>query len=162
MQAEIYWINEKLATMPRPNGGRRLADEIALLKEAGVNVLVSMLEEKEAASLGLEDEKIYCKRNLIKYLNFPVTDHGLPESFEEVYKFVQKLSAYYEANNKIAVHCFAGIGRSSLIACCLLVLKGLSVDEAFQKISEARGYPVPDTREQLEWAYEFAEKFGKK
>lgn len=161
MPAEIYWTTEKIATMPRPNGGRMLENEIVSLKEAGVDVIVSMLEKKEISSLGLENEKFYCKKNLITYLNFPITDHGLPESFEDVYKFVRKLSAYYEVNKKIAFHCFAGIGRSSLIACCLLVLKGMSVDEAFLQISNARGYRVPDTQEQLDWAYQFAEKYAK-
>lgn len=162
MQAEIYWTNEKLATMPRPRGFEMLESEIKSLKESGVDVIVSMLEDHEIPKLGLENEKFYCKQNLITYLNFPITDHGLPDSFDEVYKFVRKLSAYYEVNKKIAVHCFAGIGRSSLVACCLLVLKGMDVDEAFMQISNARGYRVPDTQEQLEWAYAFAEKFGNK
>ncbi|MGI8542246.1 MAG: protein-tyrosine phosphatase family protein [Aridibacter sp.] len=161
MQTEIYWTNEKLATMPRPRGFEMLEYEIKSLKESGVDVIVSTLVDQEISKLGLENEKFYCRQNLITYLNFPITDHGLPDSFEDVYKFVRKLSAYYEVNKKIAVHCFAGIGRSSLIACCLLVLKGMDVDEAFTKISNARGFPVPDTQEQIEWAYTFAEKFKK-
>ncbi len=161
MQAEIYWTNEKLATMPRPRGFEMLEYEIKSLKDSGVDVIVSMLEDHEISRLGLENEKFYCRQNLITYLNFPIVDRNLPESFEDVYKFVKKLSAYYEVNKKIAVHCFAGIGRSSLIVCCLLVLKGMDVDEAFTKISNARGFPVPDTQEQIEWAYNFAEKFKK-
>ncbi len=162
MQAEIYWTNEKLATMPRPDGGRLLESQIFSLKEQGVDVLVSMLEDHEIERLELEKEEFYCKANLITYLNFPIIDRSIPESFEDVYKFVQKLSAYYEVNKKIACHCFAGIGRSSLIACCLLVLKGVDVDDAFSQISDARGFPVPDTHEQIEWAYKFAEKFTDK
>ena len=95
-------------------------------------------------------------------MNFPIQDHSVPESFEDVHKFVRKVSAYYDVNRKIAFHCYAGIGRSSLIACCLLVLQGVSVDDAFSQISDARGYNVPDTQEQLEWAYQFEEMFGDK
>jgi protein-tyrosine phosphatase len=161
MLTEIYWTNEKIATMPRPRGGEWLEDEIISLKNEGVDVLVSMLEDHEISRFELELEKEICRRNHITYLNFPILDRNLPESFEDVYKFVQKLSKYSEVNKKIAFHCFAGIGRSSLIACCLLVLQGMDVDDAFLQISQARGFPVPDTQEQLEWVYTFAEKFAK-
>lgn len=161
MITETYWTTEKIATMPKPNGGEWLENEIISLKNEGVDVLVSMLEDHEILRFELELEKEICRRNHITYLNFPILDRNLPESFEDVYKFVQKLSNYSEVNKKIAFHCFAGIGRSSLIACCLLVLQGITVDDAFLQISKARGFPVPDTQEQLEWAYKFAEKFGK-
>ncbi len=160
MQAEIYWTNKKLATMPKPDGGIFLENQIISLKDEGVDVLVSMLEDHEITRFELEKEELYCKQNAITYLNFPILDRNIPESFEDVHKFVQKLSKYYEVNKRIACHCFAGIGRSSLIACCLLVLDGMDVDDAFTKISEARGFPVPDTQQQIEWAYTFAEKFG--
>ncbi|MGI8668660.1 MAG: protein-tyrosine phosphatase family protein [Aridibacter sp.] len=161
MLTEIYWTNEKIATMPRPRGGEWLEDEIISLKNEGVDVLVSMLEDHEISRFELELEKEICHRNHITYLNFPILDRNLPESFEDVYKFVQKLSKYSEVNKKIAFHCFAGIGRSSLIACCLLILQGMDVDDAFLQISQVRGFPVPDTQEQLEWVYTFAEKFAK-
>lgn len=162
MKAEIYWTNEKIATMPKPFGGAKLEDEIVSFKNAGVDVLVSILEDHEIERFELQREKELCHKHQITYLNFPILDRNLPESFEDVHKFVLRLSAYSEVNKKIAFHCFAGIGRSSLIACCLLVLQEVSVDDAFLKISKARGFPVPDTQAQLEWAYTFAEKFGDK
>lgn len=161
MQTEIYWTNEKIATMPMPNGGGLLEYAILHLKNEGVDVLVSMLEDHEIEKYELVKEKELCKKNHITYLNFPILDRNLPESFEGVHEFVQKLSKYSEVNKKIAFHCFAGIGRSSLIACCLMVLQGMNVDDAFSLISSARGFPVPDTQAQLEWAYTFAEKFAK-
>lgn len=159
MQAEIYWTNEQLATMPHPRGDDWLEDEIIFLKNSGVDVLVSMLEYHEIKRLRLEQEEFFCREKEILYLNFPVVDRNIPDSFEEVFHFVQKLSGFYKEGKKIAIHCFAGIGRSSLIACCLLILQGMDVDDAFFKISQARGFPVPDTPEQVNWAYTFAEKF---
>jgi protein-tyrosine phosphatase len=43
-----------------------------------------------------------------------------------------------------------GIGRSALIAACLLKSQGIGVDEAFAMIARARGFSVPDTEEQRE------------
>ena len=146
--------------MPHPRGGTALEHQIASLKDEGVDVVVSLLEEQEISWLELEKEKEICRKYHITYLNFPIVDRNTPDSFEDVYKFTRKLRSYYDVNKKIACHCYAGIGRSSLIAACLLILQGMPVKEIFAEISRARGFPVPDTPAQLEWAHEFAEKFG--
>jgi protein-tyrosine phosphatase len=55
------------------------------------------------------------------------------------------------------VHCRAGIGRSSLIAACVLVLLGLAPAMAFDRIGKARGLKVPDTEGQRDWVDMFRE-----
>ncbi len=56
----------------------------------------------------------------------------------------------------IGVHCRQGIGRSSLVAACVLVTLGESPQSAFEHIERARGRSVPDTAEQKEWVISFA------
>jgi hypothetical protein len=55
-----FWIETgdrlRLAIVLWPRGGRGLADDLLLMKEAGVDVLVSTLPADEAAELGLADE----------------------------------------------------------------------------------------------------------
>jgi protein-tyrosine phosphatase len=51
----------------------------------------------------------------------------------------------------VAVHCWAGVGRSSLIAAALLVRRGTAPEAAWARIAEARGLPVPETDEQRAW-----------
>jgi protein-tyrosine phosphatase len=161
MIAEIYWIDEKLAIMPRPRGNEWIGDEIISLKNFGVDILVSLLEYSEISELELIDEEDCCGSYGIIFLNFPITDRDVPKSFDETHNFIRKLSDYYREGKKIAIHCRAGIGRSSLIACAVLVLHGENVDDAFLKISQARGFPVPDTQAQIEWVEEFSDKiFG--
>ena len=48
----------------------------------------------------------------------------------------------------VAVHCRAGIGRSSMIVASALIRNGLSPESAFRAIEESRGCNVPDTPEQ--------------
>jgi protein-tyrosine phosphatase len=62
-----------------------------------------------------------------------------------------------ERGNAVAVHCRAGIGRSSLIAACVLVLLGFAPGMAFDLIGKARGVKVPDTEEQRDWVDMFRE-----
>jgi len=73
------------------------------------------------------------------------------------------------AGKAVAVHCRTlfseqkscqhdrGIGRSALVAACLLKSQGIGVDRAFAMIVRARGFSVPDTEEQGEWVKGFAE-----
>jgi protein-tyrosine phosphatase len=150
-----YWIEAgegvRLATMPRPLGGEKLTHEIARIRAAGVEVVASLLEphEKEALELGREAE--LCKLQGIEYLEFPVRDHAVPSSPEATRAFARELSARLDRKAAIAIHCFAGIGRSSLIAASVLIIRGSSVKEAFSRISRARGFLVPDTHEQAQW-----------
>ena len=56
----------------------------------------------------------------------------------------------------VAIHCRAGIGRSALVAACILVRLGVATTDAFRAIGQARHCPVPDTPEQIDWAVKFA------
>jgi hypothetical protein len=44
------------------------------------------------------------------------------------------------------------------MAASLLVLTGFSPDQAFDRLSEARGYPVPETEEQRAWVVAFSQQ----
>jgi protein-tyrosine phosphatase len=54
------------------------------------------------------------------------------------------------------VHCRQGIGRTGLIAACLLVAQGAAPDAAVHNLSAARGLPVPETAEQRRWIDHYA------
>jgi len=157
MLAEIYWITENLAIMPHPRGYDWLEDEIVSYKNFGVDVVVSLLERSEAYDLDIVKEEFLCSEKGILYLNLPIADKKVPEYFEKTSEFIKKLQSFIDENKKLAIHCRQGIGRPSMIAACLLVLQGFSVEDAFKKIADARGCEVPDTEEQRNWVKLFAQ-----
>jgi protein-tyrosine phosphatase len=55
----------------------------------------------------------------------------------------------------MAIHCRAGIGRSSIIAACALICSGLGAEQALAMIAASRGLTVPDTDEQRDWVVAF-------
>ena len=55
----------------------------------------------------------------------------------------------------IAIHCRAGIGRSSLVAASVLICLGTRPGEALRLIGNARGVPVPATDDQRDWVMAF-------
>jgi protein-tyrosine phosphatase len=150
-----YWIETglpaKLAIMPKPSGGRHLDAEIRNLKREGADVLVSLLPPDEEFDLGLEHERAACSGHGILFRSFPISDRGIPSSTEAFLSFIDTLHNDLVEGRSIVAHCFAGIGRSSLLLASLLRREGLSTDDAFRRITQARGTLVPDTPEQLRW-----------
>jgi hypothetical protein len=74
----------------------------------------------------------------------------------EVVELGVRLAAHVRAGRFVVTQCFAGIGRSTLLAAVTLVMLGAGAEQALRMVSEARGLPVPDTEAQRHWFYEFA------
>jgi protein-tyrosine phosphatase len=161
MQPEIYWIPSpwkgRLAVLPRPQGGDCLEDEINGFREAGVDVMVSALEEPEEAMLELSEESELCQAQGIEFISFPIPDGTAPTSEKPVGELVRLLETRLAAGKNVAIHCRAGIGRCIVLAACTLALAGVEPEDAFQKIQQARGCHVPDKKEQEEFVKRFAE-----
>ena len=145
-----------LAIMARPRGGDTAKDEILAFRQAGIHRIVSLLELHEQFVLGLELERQYCQEARIAFVSFPIPDRGVPANAIDLSELSKKMYVHCSAGESTAIHCRAGIGRSSLVAASVLLHGGMSVDDAFSKISVARGVPVPDTPEQVEWLRQHA------
>eukprot|EP01133_Synstelium_polycarpum_P020057 gene20057-24054_t len=55
----------------------------------------------------------------VEFLHFPIEDGGVANSIEELSVFIDLLMSKL-ATNKIYLHCWAGRGRTGIIAACLL------------------------------------------
>jgi protein-tyrosine phosphatase len=152
MKAEIYWIPESecgpLAIMPRPRGGEWLEEELAALKQEGVSIVVSLLTPAEEMVLDLGSEAELCRAIGLEFHSFPIEDRGVPGSHAAARSFLRVLLAAACEGQGIAIHCRMGIGRSAVMAACLLVDAGCDARSALDRISTARGWSVPDTEEQ--------------
>jgi protein-tyrosine phosphatase len=159
MRASIYWIDHprgyRLGIMARPRSGEWLADEVAAWRDERVGTVVSLLEPEEVGDLELAGEAELCRSAGIEFIAFPVADRAVPSSLTETRLLAEKLCTTGSTGIAVAIHCRAGIGRSSVIAGAALILSGLSTEDAIAAIRKARGVDVPDTDEQLRWLTEF-------
>jgi len=155
-----FWVETdntiRLAIVPRPRGNDWLEDEIAQMKRAGVDVLVSMLQPEEAADLGLSAEAEMCAAQGITFRSFPIQDRETPQSVTAFANFIEELRVEAHDGRSIVVHCRASIGRSSLLLAALMTAEGYKPEDAFQRLSKARGLQVPDTPDQIRWVERFA------
>lgn len=163
MKTRIFWLNENLGIMPRPLGGDYLMEEIKYWKKLEVNTVVSFLTDEENEELGLEYERMDCRKEGFDFIKFPIENHQVPDSYLKTKELVNSLIDKINQNNKILMHCRGGIGRVSIISASILsILQNVSVKQSFENISKIRGLDVPDTDEQIIWTENFIEKMSVK
>jgi protein-tyrosine phosphatase len=104
----------------------------------------------EVHDLGLQREAELCRSHGMDFLSFPIADRGLPEASAAV-RLAEDLAARLTDGTTVLIHCRAGIGRSAVIAACVMIRLGIAVPDALDRIAAARGVGVPDTEEQRAW-----------
>jgi protein-tyrosine phosphatase len=161
IKPDVYWIKGpgpgRLAILARPRGADWLEDEVEAWKEIGVDTVVSLLTRSEEVELSLTEESDLVRRSGLRFVNFPIPDYSVPRSQGATRQIVDELRDQLSRGNNVGIHCRQGIGRSSLVAACVLVALGESSGDAFSRIESARGVSVPDTTEQRNWVASFAQ-----
>jgi protein-tyrosine phosphatase len=92
----------------------------------------------------------------VRVLGLGISDRGVPVSRRETSEFLKRIQDFLTAGRSVAIHCRQGIGRSGLIAACLLALCGIKPADALAEISAKRGCATPETPEQQRWLVDFA------
>ncbi len=125
------------------------------MKRSGVETLVSLLEPNEARWLGLADEGPLAEEAGMHFLSYPILDVHVPDDVTTFREFVTGLADRLRSGDRIGVHCRGSIGRSTVTAACTLIHLGWKAKMALAAIRQARGCPVPDTREQRRWILKY-------
>ncbi len=146
-----------LVIMGRPRGGEWLDDEMVGLRQAHINIVVSLLEPYEISECDLIRESDTCTVHGIEYRSLPIRDRDVPKSYHAVKELVSYLYGQLCAGRGVAIHCRAGIGRSGLLAACLFVHGDVTPEQAFASIAQDRRCSVPDTAEQEHWVRTYFE-----
>jgi protein-tyrosine phosphatase len=155
MRKELYWVdgpwNGKLAMAARPRGGDWLEDDLSSWRQEGTDTVLSLLTPEEEKDLDLRQEAGEAKRLGMEFASFPIPDRQIPKSEARWSDMLERVTRTLTEGKNVVVHCRQGIGRSGLVAACLLVRKGVSPGAAVEMVSAARGVSVPETTEQRDW-----------
>lgn len=152
---EFYWVEcpapGRVAVISRPRGSLWLADDMAHLRLAGVDTLVSMLVPGELRELHLDNEEREAKQAGLSFVSLPVPDLSTPVDADMIMTGLFALRDELLRGRTVVAHCRVGVGRSPLCVASLLVLLGVPAAEAWRRITAVRGRDVPDTAAQGRW-----------
>jgi len=156
---DIYWIPydepPRLAIVARPRGDEWLEADLLGLKHGGIDILVSLLMPDEVASLGLAAEGSTAQGLGLEFILHPIPDRTTPAHEKSFRYLIARLVEATETGKRVGAHCRGCIGRATVTTAAVLIQLGVQPAEALAMIEEARGCPVPDTIEQLDWILSF-------
>jgi len=159
---ELHWIvgpwSGKLAMAARPRGGEWVAGEMEAWHAEGVDTVVSLLEVGEEQELNLREERTEAEAHGMNFQSYPIPDRQVPSSPREFAATLQPIQQDLAAGKNVVLHCRQGVGRTGLVAACLLLSAGYKPAPAVALLSEARGVPVPETPDQRRWLDSYAER----
>ena len=162
---KLFWLagpwKGKVVLAARPRGGDWLEDDVVDWKRAGVQSVLSLLTREENSELGLRDEGREVQRQGLEFSSFPIPDLQVPRSESKLGEVLDKVAGNLSSGKNVLIHCRQGIGRTGLVAACLLVKSSMSPGAAVEAASAARGMSVPETPEQRDWIERYAPAFAK-
>jgi predicted protein tyrosine phosphatase len=160
MAAKIFWVTGpwrgRLGIVPRPRGAEWLDDETRAWREAGIDLVVSLLEPDEEAELGLAGESASSTTSGLAFRAFPIPDRSVPRSPEAVAELADHIVDALSSGKTVVIHCRQSIGRSAMMVAAVLIAGGLDADTAVNTIRQSRGLDVPETQAQRQWISDFS------
>jgi atypical dual specificity phosphatase len=146
-----FVIEGILAGMECPGTFGKLRSDLEFFQSQNIRAIVSLTE----APL----DQVYIEEFGFRYLHLPVTDFTAP-TLDQVRQFQEFLRAAEAEGRAVVVHCGAGLGRTGTMLACALVGRGMSAQEALDRVRTLRPYSI-ETVEQEDCVRRFAEVLTK-
>lgn len=135
----------------------------ALLKtyqQLRIGFVVMLVTDAELAKKAKRDVLAIYKQNGIEPIRFPIADYTSPE-LHAFSKVVDKAAGYLRAGAHLAIHCNAGVGRTGVMACCIVRdLTGMGTPEAIAYVKQFMQTNMTD--EQMRLAGRFVPLAGRR
>ena len=122
------------------NAADRLASDLDQLATRGICCLVSLIDAQERGKIGVPDLPQRARDADLAWREWPIVDFSVPDARRsaEFEALLDDLSQILDDGQSLAIHCWAGLGRSGLVAASLLVRRGVTPASAIQTIRHCR------------------------
>lgn len=129
-----------------------------LRQRCGTDVLVSLLRPYEYDLLGIRDLAAIAHRHGMEVRPFAIDDMSVPRPAEReaFHQLVADLRDALASGRNVTVHCRGGLGRSGLVAACVLIHGGESAESAIARVRRHRPGAI-QTRDQVRYVRDFAD-----
>lgn len=108
------------------------------LQSEAVSTIVCLAEKLELREKSaeyaeaLDDGTVPCG-----VLVFEVADRGAPEDRDAFWVLARKIAGQLKSGDRVLIHCAGGVGRTAMLANCVLVALGESLSAARSAVSRA-------------------------
>lgn len=128
---------------------RDLATDLAaLVREHRASTLVTLMETAELARQGIGDLLAQAREHGLDVIHFPIRDVSAPREPAAIDPLLDAIEARLASGQRVVIHCLGGIGRTGTIATCLLVRRGVALDDAIRIVQTTRCHSFPEGTEQ--------------
>lgn len=141
---DLSWITNLLGV-----SGTLHPRHIAELAGMGVSAVLDVREEDG-------DDPALLARHGIRFLHLPARDHT-PPSQKQLFEGTRWVLNELQAGRRTLVHCKEGIGRSVVLACCVLMVGGHDLGQALNLV-KSRRWGVALNASQMGAIMEFAQR----
>src|SRR5580700_10472556 len=130
----VLWIEEanpsRLAIVLRPRGAEGLRADLELVREAGIDVLVSLLTADDNEDLGLTAEGKIAEQLGMKFISYPILDRCTPADLASFRELVADLRDQVRAGKRVGAHCRGCIGRATVLIASVMIALGCDASQA--------------------------------
>ncbi|XP_010185984.1 PREDICTED: cyclin-dependent kinase inhibitor 3 [Mesitornis unicolor] len=143
------------------NVRRNLQKDIEELKSCGTQDIFVLCTRRELSRYRVPNLIDTYQQHGICVHHYPISGGDVPD-IGNCCKILEDLRSCLENNRKTIVHCYGGLGRSCLIAACLLLqlLDTLTPQQVIDDLRNLRGSGAIQTIKQYNYLHDFREKLA--
>lgn len=140
---------------------RDLSPDLERLRALGTHSLVTLLEDHEMDLLHIHPLLREAQAWALEALHLPIRDVDVPTAAQQaqVKNLACAIRVRREDGRNVVVHCRGGLGRSGILAACVLTLYCLPVDSAIDVVRSARAGAI-ETYAQEQYVRTYATQTG--
>ncbi len=141
------------ASTEGPRWERDLDADLDVLVGKNIRTIACLVEAHELVEWGIAELPAAAAARGIELLHRPIRDVSVP-TLDSARSLIHELIA--RRDKPILIHCIGGLGRTGVIAGCLLRALDVAPDEALRRLVAARGKRCPETSEQRRFVTDFS------
>lgn len=137
---------------------RSLKADINTIRSAGVKDIIVLCTKGELKKYRVKNLFSEYEASELVVHHCPFND-GEPMAMSDLVPLLEKLTDLLTKGHKTLIHCYGGLGRSSLIVCCFLMYLDCDIEPAMaiEKLQSLRGSSAIQSIKQYNFINEFPE-----